>query len=270
MAKEKKRNYENNSKSEILSDDTRNALLGILVFLMAVIGLVETAGPLGKIIRYIFVYLLGTFSSLVLLALSILGIFVFIKRKFPKIKINITLGAVIALVLFSLIYSSQNDWTINNLAANYRDIFDSISQEGYITILTSSIKGGLIGHLLYTLLSSVLGSVGVQIVCVVFIIGSLIVILQPAIYFLGNKLMMVTSKVEQDYKKRKKDKEVIPGFIYSMDNEDIKGMKKDGFKFVDDEIKNVELEEAKEKPKKRTLNLKNESSFVNTSFLLKL
>ena len=57
MAKEKKRNYDEKTKGEVLSEETRNALLGILVFLIAVIGLVETAGPLGKIIRYIlFIY----------------------------------------------------------------------------------------------------------------------------------------------------------------------------------------------------------------------
>ena len=53
MAKEKKRNYEDNNKKEVLSEETRNALLGILFFLIAVIGLVETAGPIGRIIRYI-------------------------------------------------------------------------------------------------------------------------------------------------------------------------------------------------------------------------
>ena len=56
MAKEKKRNYEENNKKEVLSEETRNALLGILFFLIAAIGLVETAGPIGRIIRYIFVY----------------------------------------------------------------------------------------------------------------------------------------------------------------------------------------------------------------------
>ena len=79
MAKEKKRNYENDSKNEVLSEETRNSLFGILIFLLAVIGLVETAGPLGKIIRYVFVYLLGTYSSIILVALIILGIYIFIK-----------------------------------------------------------------------------------------------------------------------------------------------------------------------------------------------
>ena len=89
MAKEKKRNYEENNKKEVLSEETRNALLGILFFLIAAIGLVETAGPIGRIIRYIFVYLLGTYSALILVLLAGLGIYVFIKRKFPEVKINI-------------------------------------------------------------------------------------------------------------------------------------------------------------------------------------
>ena len=75
MAKEKKRNYDENNKGEMLSEETRNALLGILLFLLAVIGLVETAGPLGKIIRYVFVYLLGVFSSFGVLDLEFSGLF---------------------------------------------------------------------------------------------------------------------------------------------------------------------------------------------------
>ena len=243
MAKEKKRNYDEKTKGEVLSEETRNALLGILVFLIAVIGLVETAGPLGKIIRYIFVYLLGTFSSLVLLTLSLVGIYIFIKRKFPKIKINLLFGAILSLVIFSLIYSSKNDWTLSNIMSNYRDIFDSISQEGYITILSSSIAGGLVGHLLYTLLSSFVGGVGVQIICIVFIIGSIIVILQPLIYIIGNKLMILSSKVEQEHKKRKKDKEVKPSLIYNTDNEEIiVNPHNDGFQFVDDTLEDTQEE----------------------------
>lgn len=238
MAKEKKRNYEEKAKGELLSDETRNALLGILVFLIAIIGLVETAGPLGRIIRYVFVYLLGTFSSLILLALSILGIYIFIKRKFPKIKINLLFGAILSLILFSLIYSSANDWTLSNFMSNYRDRFDSTSQEGYIAILSSQIAGGLIGHLLYTLLSSLVGSVGVQIICIVFIIGAILVILQPLIYFIGNKLMLISSKVEQEHKKKKKDKEVKPSLIYNTDNEEIIfNSSKDGYKFEDETLK---------------------------------
>ena len=204
MAKEKKRNYEDKTKNELLSDDTRNALLGIFIFLVAVIGLVETAGPLGKIIRYLFVYLLGTYSSLILLGVSILGIIIFIKRKFPKIKVNMTIGAILALILFSLIYSSQNDWPLTNLLTNYRDVFDSISKEGYITILSSSVAGGFIGHLLYCLLASLVGGIGAQIICIVFMIASLFVILQPIIYFVGKKLMYVSNKVETEYKRIKK------------------------------------------------------------------
>ena len=68
MAKEKKRNYEEKAKNEVLSEETRNALLGILFFLVAAIGLVETAGPIGRIIRYVFVYLLGTYSSFITLS----------------------------------------------------------------------------------------------------------------------------------------------------------------------------------------------------------
>ena len=92
MAKDKKRNYEDTSKQEVLTEESRNALLGILLFLLAVIGLVETAGPIGKIIRYIFVFLLGTYSSLILAVLAIVGVYVFFKRKFPKFKINLTMN----------------------------------------------------------------------------------------------------------------------------------------------------------------------------------
>ena len=250
MAKEKKRNYDENNKGEMLSEETRNALLGILLFLLAVIGLVETAGPLGKIIRYVFVYLLGVFSSLILLALAICGIYVFIKRKFPKIKINLFFGAIITLLFFMLVFSSENDWTMANLLANYRDIFDSNSKEGYITILSSDVAGGLLGHLVYTLLSSFVGRIGTKIICIVFIIGSLVVLLQPIIYKIGNKLMVLTSKVEQEQQKRKKDNEVKPSLIYDTDNEQIVENPTAGFQFNEVNEEPVERPTVKvEKPR---------------------
>ena len=204
MAKEKKRNYEENNKKEVLSEETRNALLGILFFLIAAIGLVETAGPIGRIIRYIFVYLLGTYSALVLVLLAGLGVYIFIKRKFPEVKINITIGALLCLVSFSLIYSSKNEWVLSNVLNNYGDVFDSISQAGYITIFSSSVAGGFIGHLLYALINTLVGGIGTQIICIVFMIGSLIVLLQPIMYFAGNKLVNISSKVEEEHQKKKK------------------------------------------------------------------
>lgn len=260
MAKEKKRNYEDAAKSELLSDETRNALLGILVFLLAIIGLVETAGPLGKIIRYVFVYFLGTFSSIVLVLLALLGVYIFVKRKFPKFKIKLTFGAIISLFLFSLIYSSENDWTLVNLSSNYRDIFDSISQEGYVTILSSSVAGGFLGHLLYTLLSSIVGGVGSQIICIVFIIGSIAVLLQPIVYYIGSKFVVVSSKVEQHNKKRKKDKEVRPSLIYDVPQEEILNMNNQGFKFMDDEMK-IQEEAKEEKVVVKKPKVRRENSF---------
>ena len=262
MAKEKKRNYEDTAKSELLSDETRNALLGILVFLLAIIGLVETAGPLGKIIRYFAVYFLGTFSSIILVMLALLGIYVFIKRKFPKIKVKLSLGAIISLFIFSLIYSSENDWTLVNTASNYRDIFDSISQEGYISILTSSVAGGFVGHLLYALLSTFVGGVGAQIICVVFIIGSIAILLQPIVYYIGSKFVIVSSKVEQKNKMRRKDKEVRPSLIYDVPQEELLNMNNEGYKFVDDEIKvQEEIQEQKENTPIKKSKIRRENSF---------
>lgn len=256
MAKEKRRNYDEKSKGEMLSEETRNALFGILVFLVAVIGLVETAGPLGKIIRYVFVYLLGTYSSLVLLAVSLIGIYIFVKRKFPKIKINLVFGAVLALIFFSLIYSSKNDWTLENLMSNYRDVFDSVSQEGYVTIISSAIAGGFIGHLFYTLLASFVGGVGVQIICIVFMIASLLVILNPIIYWIGNKLVNLTTKIDQDRKNKKRDEEVKPSIVYNVDGEVDVVKPRTGFQFVEDIIETPEEPKpvSKPKPKEKHVN----------------
>ena len=97
---------------------------------------------------------------------------------------------------------------------NYRDIFDSISKEGYITVFSSSVAGGFIGHFMYALLNSFVGHLGAQIICVVFILGSLLIILQPVIYFVGNKLMVASSKVVQENKKKIKDREIKPNIIF--------------------------------------------------------
>ena len=267
MAKEKKRNYEENNKKEVLSEETRNALLGILFFLIAAIGLVETAGPIGRIIRYIFVYLLGTYSALVLVLLAGLGVYVFIKRKFPEVKINITIGALLCLVLFSLIYSSKNEWVLSNVLNNYGDVFDSISQAGYITIFSSSVAGGFIGHLLYALINTLVGGIGTQIICIVFMIGALIVLLQPIMYFAGNKLVNISSKVEEEHQKKKKDKEVRPNLLFSTDNEyssvNVVNKKKNGFKFYEDTIEEVK---EVEQPKKTFVKRENSFDIFNNEY----
>ena len=266
MAKEKKRNYEEKAKNEVLSEETRNALLGILFFLVAAIGLVETAGPIGRIIRYVFVYLLGTYSSLILVLLALLGVYVFVKRKFPKVKINITIGALLCLVFFSLIYSSKNDWVLSNVLNNYRDIFDSVSEAGYITIFSSSVAGGFIGHLLYSLINTLIGGIGTQIVCIVFMIGALIVLLQPVIYFAGNRLVNISSKVEQEHQKKKKDKEVRPNLLFSTDNEEMNvnfvNKKKNGYKFYEDKLEEREIET----PKKRVINKEKSFDIFNDNY----
>ena len=89
--------------------------------------------------------------------------------------------------------SLLNDWVLSNVLANYRDVFDSVSEAGYITIFSSSVAGGFIGHLLYSLINTLIGGIGTQIICIVFMIGALIVLLQPVIYFAGNRLVNISS-----------------------------------------------------------------------------
>ena len=126
---------------------------------------------------------------------------------------------------------------------NYRDIFDSISKEGYITVFSSKVAGGFIGHFLYALISSFVGELGTQIICIVFILGAVLVILQPIIYFVGNKLTFASTKVVQETKKQIKDREVRPNIIFDNDNEEIiEDLKKTKNK-QEDEIKEVNKKE---------------------------
>ena len=97
-------------------------------------------------------------------------------------------------------------------------------------------------------------------------IGALIVLLQPIIYFAGNRLVNISSKVEQEHQKKKKDKEVRPNLLFSTDNEEMNvnfvNKKKNGYKFYEDKLEEREIET----PKKRVINKEKSFDIFNDNY----
>lgn len=182
MSKIKKRNYDKTarSKEEIMTKETQNALIGILLFLVCIIGMINKGGKVGYIIRYIFVYLTGFYNIFFLVGGCLYGIIIFIKRRRPKVKINIIFGAAIALFVFSLIISSANNFTISEVIGRYNRIFNANVEISY---LNPELGGGFIGYLIYSLFNQFLGSIGVQIICWVFILASVFLLLKTPLYY---------------------------------------------------------------------------------------
>ena len=85
MAKDKRRKQKNKHDG-LVSDEARYVLVGLLIFLLCFIGLIERGGYLGNVVSYVFVYVFGVFWFIPLLLVAFLGLYLFIRRK-PLLKV---------------------------------------------------------------------------------------------------------------------------------------------------------------------------------------
>jgi hypothetical protein len=70
MAKDKKRSGEHSSK-HVLSQEAIYVLVGLLLFIISIMGLISRSGIIGNLIRYILIYIIGAMYILPLEALSL-------------------------------------------------------------------------------------------------------------------------------------------------------------------------------------------------------
>jgi len=204
VVKDKKRKQKNKHDG-LVSDEARFVLVGLLIFLLCFIGLIERGGYLGNIISYIFVYVFGVFWFIPLVLTALLGLYLFIRRKLPSIKINVALLACIFFFVFLLIGASENDIGLANVFSVYNDRFEQISGNGWKVVLDAQVGGGFLGFLLFALLSDVLTDIGARLVYIVGLILTLFLFLKPALFKLVNYIKD-DEKYERKHKESKNDK----------------------------------------------------------------
>lgn len=212
MAKEKRKNYQEikNSNDKMMSKETQNALLGILLFLLCLIGLLENGGPLGRGIRYVFVFLLGNFFPFALLVGCLLGIILFIKREIKPLKLGFTAWSGVIFVISLLVLSSENDFSLSSVFKNYRNLFSGVDRGGLMVIVDSVLGGGIIGYFFYSLVASLVGNIGVKIVFFVLLLVFGYMFLKPVLFYFIEMFTKHLNKKQKIDRIIKNDEEILP------------------------------------------------------------
>lgn len=249
MSKDKKRK-QGNSHSSMVSDEARYVLVGLLVFLLCFIGLIERGGYLGNIVSYIFVYMFGVFWFLPLIMIAIFGLYLFIRRKLLKIKIGVPQLAFIFFILFLLIGASENEIGISNVLNVYNDHFNQISGNGWQVVIDAHVGGGFIGFVLFALLSDLITSVGAKVVYIVGLLLTLLLFLKPLLYKFVEYIKN-DEKYERKLKSKKETSNSRNGMFKNLyeelnlgkgevKNKETEYSARDSF--MDEQLRNVEVE----------------------------
>ena len=246
MAKDKKRRQKNKHDG-LVSDEARYVLVGLLIFLLCFIGLIERGGYLGNIVSYVFVYAFGVFWFIPLCLIALLGLYMFIRRKTPEIKIGVITLSFIFFFIFLLIGASESDLSIANVFGIYNDRFEQITGNSWQVVVDAQVGGGFLGFVLFALLSDILTDVGARLVYVVGLILTIFLFLKPILFKFVNYL-----KDDEKYEKKNKrkvkshDNKLFRNLYdeLNLKDEDQKEEKilSAKEKFIEDEVKNVNVE----------------------------
>ena len=196
MAKDKVEELKENKVK--LNYEVEVALLGLMLVIISLIGLVNQ-GFIGSIITFSLVYLFGAWYQIPLFLGIFYGLYFLIKRKKPKVISNMNIVCFAFLIVFLAIASSQRDGaTIHNCFTFYKAAFSKCHNGIHINILSiDQVGGGLIGYILYSLLTDILGEFMTSVVIV-------ILVLCFAYFAFKNPVIHVYNKIVKYYESRSK------------------------------------------------------------------
>jgi S-DNA-T family DNA segregation ATPase FtsK/SpoIIIE len=212
MAKDKKRSGDH-SRKHIISQEAIYVLVGLLLFIVSIMGLISRSGIIGNLIRYFLIYVIGSMYILPLVALSFFGLYLFFFREKPKIKIGVFATFFILLIVFSAIILSNNASGSKDVFTDYNVAFNSLKGNNFALdrTQTSKLGGGLIGYVVYFTLEKLLDTAGINVLCYIVIFASLFMILKPIIYHLFRWISSyITKRGRIERKRRESDDDDVP------------------------------------------------------------
>lgn len=202
------------------SASTRRLLIGVLLFLLGTIALLEKNGVIGTIVAYIPVFLFGAFYIVLALLTMSYGVYVVVKPKGTQSKIGISKLTLLGLFLFILMAMSEDNLTLATTWEQYRLTFLTINQFGASSVVASGVNGGIIGWTLFALLNSLLGKIGTQLLYIIGIGGCGFLVLRPLLYFTGTTMLNKSKNKEKIRHKKTKEIEDDLGYEVEMSLED--------------------------------------------------
>ncbi len=184
MGKEKKRK-EIEEKKSLLSFEAEVSLFGLLLFTISLIGMINQ-GIIGGLLTFILSFCFGSFYWIFLLLGLFYGLYIFINKKRPRIKIGIKLMAVLIILIFGLIWASDggvSSPSIKNALNDYSIRFDYVAVSRIRVDLNKvkSLGGGAVGYFLYSLLYTLTSEIGTKLIYLIMVFSSLFILLKPII-----------------------------------------------------------------------------------------
>lgn len=220
MAKEKKQPKD--TKDGVLSKDAETILIGLMLCLVALIGLLNR-GPIGEFLSYCMVYLFGVFYFIAFLIALFFGLYLILKRQMYRVKIDTTMLGVILLFIGVMISASYHpddkDIVLSNVFTTYADKMNVISDGGVLIrnmALVDTTCGGLVGFFLAALLNTTITSIGTMVVSLILMTVGLALFLKAPFskYLSWRKAHKEKKKLrkEQEEKRKKEEQEQEEAF----------------------------------------------------------
>ena len=201
MAKKKKRKEVKKEKSGYQVE-----LVGLLLVLIAIIGFIPNTGIVGNFISSFAIFLVGTWYNIILIAISVIGVYMMIKRDKPDFFTSKLIGLYI--FILGILVLSHINYIENTDLKGFEIITETVNNFMLANTNKTNLGGGIIGALFSTGFVYLFSINGTKIVTWGLLICGIIlftgVSLVDAFKYIINKI-----KTRKTKEKKEKDKQEI-------------------------------------------------------------
>ena len=196
-----------------------NEIIGVILILLSIIGMLGY-GRAGNFIRSFAVFLVGVVYFPLLIVFLVLGVYLIVKRKTPKLLSRTSIGACLTamaiLTLLHLEYLSSDTQIISETFKNIMLAFKSVD-------IIKNCGGGIIGSLLLYVFNWAFAD-GIIIVVITMIVLGLILMLNTSVLTMLSKLKLekrtkeAKHEEESDNEEEAADKRIVISSIDELTN----------------------------------------------------
>ena len=196
-----------------------NEIIGVILILLSIIGMLGY-GRAGNFIRSFAVFLVGVVYFPLLIVFLVLGVYLIVKRKTPKLLSRTSIGAcLIAMAILTLLhleYLSSDTQIISETFKNIMLAFKSVD-------IIKNCGGGIIGSLLLYVFNWAFAD-GIIIVVITMIVLGLILMLNTSVLTMLSKLKLkkrtkeAKHEEESDNEEEAADKRIVISSINELTN----------------------------------------------------
>ena len=197
MAKKKKRKETKKEKSGYQVE-----LFGLLLVLIAIIGFIPNTGIVGNFISSFAIFLVGTWYNIILICLSIVGIYMMIKRDKPDFFTSKLIGFYIFLI--GILILSHINYIQNTDLKGFEIITETVNNFMLANTNKTNLGGGIIGALFSTGFVYLFSINGTKIVTWGLLICGIILFTGVS---LVDAFKYIISKIKSKKSKEKKEKD---------------------------------------------------------------